>query len=143
MDIKLLTERSIEHALRSIEGAEGPLIPFTFVLDANPPRNRALVLTRYAVEHLEQGLQQAQQSIAPNPDLSMYAIVWDGFATVEGRKWDAILVEVGETGQPQGAIYAQCYEAKEQGFFSKKLRNVAVGKPQLVGSVASRLWLGA
>jgi hypothetical protein len=143
VDIKLLTDRAFEHALKSIEGAEGPLTAFTFVLDSNPDRrNRTLALTRYATEHLEQGLQQARQSIGPNPNASMYAIVWDGFATVDGRKWDAILVEVGENA-PQGALYAQCYEAKERGFFSKKRRNVAVGKPLLVGAVPSRLWAQA
>ena len=144
MDIKLLTDRAFEHALRSIESAEAPLIPFTFVLDANPDlRNRTLVQTRYATEYLDQGLQQAQHSIVPNPNASMYAIVWDGFATLDGKKWDAILVEVGEATAAKGAIHAQRYEAKEQGFFGKKLRNIAVGGPLLVGAVPSRLWAGA
>jgi hypothetical protein len=144
MDIKLLTDRAFEHALKSIEGAQAPLIPFTFVLDSNPdPRNRTLVQTRFATEYLEQGLQQAQRSVVPNPNASMYAIAWDGFATLDGKKWDAILVEVGENTAPKGAIYAQRYEAKEQGFFSKKLRNVAAGEPLLVGAVPSRLWAGA
>jgi hypothetical protein len=73
----------------------------------------------------------------------MYAIAWDGFATVEGRKWDAILVEVGEATQRNGKVYAQRYEAKEKGLFSKKLRNVAVGEPLLVGAIPSRLWANA
>jgi hypothetical protein len=144
MNLALLTKRALESALKSIESAEGPLIPFTFVLDANPDlANRTLVQTRFAAEYLDQALSRAQASIAPSPNASMYAIAWDGFATVEGRKWDAILVEVGEATERDGKVYAQRYEAKEKGLFSKKLRNVAVGEPLLVGAIPSRLWADA
>lgn len=88
---------------------------------------------------LSKGCNRHSRALPLIQNASMYAIVWDGYATLEGRKWDAILVEVGESIRPTGAIYAQRYEAKEQGIFSKKRRNVAVGKPQLVGSAPSRL----
>lgn len=141
MDIPLLRERAFEHALRSIESATGPLIPFTFVLDANPdPAKRTLVQRRFAAEYLEQALQEARGSITPSLNASMYAIVWDGLATVDARKWDAIFVEVGEATVQEGAIYAQRYVLKEGRFLSKRRRNVAVGEPLRVGATHSRLW---
>ena len=74
MNLALLTKRALESALKSIESAEGPLIPFTFVLDANPDlANRTLVQTRFAAEYLDQALSRAQASIAPSPNASMYA----------------------------------------------------------------------
>ncbi|HVL08083.1 MAG TPA: hypothetical protein VM512_02850, partial [Burkholderiaceae bacterium] len=91
---------------------------------------------------LEESLQQAQGSIVPGPGIARYAIAWDGYVTVEGRKWDAILVEAGDASAPDGMLLAQRYEAKEAGFFSKKRRNVGVGNPLAVGSTPSRLWTG-
>ena len=68
MNLALLKKRALESALKSIEGAEGPLIPFTFVLDANPDlANRTLVQTRFAADYLDQALSRAQGSIAPSP----------------------------------------------------------------------------
>ena len=140
MQLSAIASKALEHGLSSIEDIEGPLIPFTLVLDANPDlRNRTMALTRYAAELLEESLQAAQDSIFPDPDKSMYAIAWDGFVTMDGRKWDAILVEAGTADEPDGVLLAQRYEAKTVGLLSKKHRNVAVGDPIHIGSVSSRL----
>ena len=102
--------------------------------------NRQLTLHRFMVEYLEEGLQAAQDSIAPSPEISMYAVVCDGFVTIDGRKWDAILVEAGESTAAEGVIMAQRYEVKETGLISKKRRNAAVGSPLETSTVPSRLW---
>jgi hypothetical protein len=144
MDLASLSQKALEHGLGSIEDNLGPLIPFTLVVDEShpDPTERRIVLTRFAAEFLEESLQQAQGSIVPGPGIARYAIAWDGYVTVEGRKWDAILVEAGDASAPDGMLLAQRYEAKEAGFFSKKRRNVGVGNPLAVGSTPSRLWVG-
>lgn len=140
MRLNDLVKRAAEHAVRSIEDASSPLVPFTMQLhpDADP-RNSQLLLARHAAETLEESLQNAQDSVTPNPVASMYAIAWDGFITLEGRKWDAILIEAGESQLEDGAIFAQPYELRKKGLFGK-MRNVAVGELVQAGPCKSRLW---
>ena len=143
MNLVDLVQKAARHGVDSIESALGPLIPFTFVLDANPDQaRRQLMLTRHALEDLAECLQAAQASIRPDPNSSMYAIAWDGYVTVEGRKWDAVLIEAGESGNAEAVIYAQRYELKEKGFFNKRRCNVAVGAPIATQPAPSRLWSG-
>ena len=144
MELSDLVGKAIDHGIGSIEDAQGPLIPFTLVLQDNPdPRERKLTLTRHVGEYLEEGLLAAQTSITPKSGSLMYALAWDGFVTIDGRKWDAILVEAGDSLNPDGIIFAQRYETRETGFFSKKRRNVTVGDPIKVRATASRLIAGA
>jgi hypothetical protein len=141
MQMSAIALKALQHGLESIEDIQGPLVPFTLVLDTNPDlKNRTMTLTRYAEELLEDSLHTAQNSILPSKEKSMYAIAWDGFVTLEGQKWDAILVEAGNADEPEGVLMAQRYEAKMVGLFSKRRRNVAVGDPIHVGSAPSRLW---
>ena len=141
MDVSAIASRALEHGLNSIEDIDGPLTPFTLVVDANPDlRNRAMALTRHAAETLEECLASAQDSILPGADKTLYAIAWDGYVMVDGRKWDAILVEAGSAEASDGILMAQRYEGTTVGLFKKRRRNVAVGAPLHVGLVASRLW---
>jgi len=143
MQMSAIALKALQHGLKSIEDIEGPLVPFTLVLDTNPDlANRTMTLTRHAGELLEDSLHAARDSIVPSKEKSMYAIAWDGFATIDGRKWDAVLVEAGNADEPEGVLMAQRYEAKMVGLFSKRHRNVAVGDPIHVGSTPSRLWTG-
>lgn len=52
------------------------------------------------------------------PSATAYAIAHDGYLTVEGRKWDAILVEAAERGADSAFLFAQCYRPKK-GMFGK------------------------
>jgi hypothetical protein len=141
MRLSAIALKALQHGLESIADIQGPLVPFTLVLDTNPDlRNRTMTLTRYAEELLEDSLHAAQNSIFRSKEESMYTIAWDGFVTIEGRKWDAILVEAGNADEPEGVLMAQRYEGKMVGLFSKRRRNVAVGDPIHVGSAPSRLW---
>jgi hypothetical protein len=140
VNIEMLTRRAVEYALGSIEDMQGPLIPFTFVLDANADlRERKLVLTRFASETLEEGLAAAQASIVPSADTSMYAIAWDGYATVDKVKYDAVLIETGESGKEDAAVHAQPYAATAVGLLRRTRKNRPVGPLLHVGSTRSRL----
>jgi hypothetical protein len=96
----------------SIAAGGGPLIPFTLTLDVTDPdpRYHELRQVRYVGEYLEDMLAQAQASIDPGLEgmdhVSMYALAWDGYATVDGRRRDAILVEAGTADSGLAALRA-------------------------------------
>ncbi|MDR2875323.1 MAG: hypothetical protein LBV44_05280 [Methylobacillus sp.] len=122
---------ALDYAIGSIEEA-APLIPFVMVVSKDGNKK----LTRFAHELLEKGLEAAQGYIHGEKDnIKTYTMAWDGFITIEGKKWDCIFVEAGERGTEQGVLLAQRYEKK--GVFKKK--NLPVGNPALAGHPISRL----
>ncbi|MGB4075835.1 hypothetical protein [Pseudomonas sp.] len=122
---------ALDHAIASIENA-GPLVPFTMTISKAGDNK----LTRFVLEMLEQGLEAAQAHIQNEKEnLKTYAIAWDGFVTIEGKKWDSIFVEAGELGTEQGVILSQRYEKK--GLFKRK--NLPAGNPALVERPTSKL----
>ena len=56
-----------------------------------------------------------------------YAIAFDGYLTVDGKRLDAAFVEAGERGQPEAVVFAQHYRVKKR---SGKVERV--GRPILV-----------
>ena len=79
--------------------------------------------------------QKAREDIAAfPPSVTAYAIAYDGFLTVQGTKFDAILVEASERGRPVGVRMAQRYTPK------KLLRSFqTVGNPALLGECETLL----
>jgi hypothetical protein len=147
VDLEALTRRAVDHAMRSIADGGGPLIPFTMTLDAsNPdPRYHEIRLVRYVGEYLEDCLAQARASIDPSLDgmahVAMYALAWDGYATIDGRRLDAILVESGAADTAEASVVAQPYQTREAGLpLRRSRRAAAVGKPVLAATLTSRLW---
>lgn len=123
---------ALDHAVESIEDG-GPLIPFVISMNSQGERH----LTRFANELLEEGLEAAQAYIQKEKNnIKAYAIAWDGFITLEGKKWDCALVEAGEDIVKQGVLLAQRYE--KQGLLKKK--NKSVGNPALVDELISRVY---
>ena len=76
-------------------------------------------------------VEAAKKYVAQLPDTSqMYAVVYDGYVTLDDKKQDAIMLEVGERGTDLGAVFGQRYQPKEtvpEGF---KL----IGNPGYLGS---------
>ena len=122
---------ALDHAVASIEES-GPLVPFTMTLTKVGEKK----LTRFALDLLEQGLEAARTHVRlEKVNIQAYAIAWDGFVTIDGKKWDCVLVEAGEQSNDQGVLLAQRYE--KRGFFRKK--NIPVGNPALIEHPVSRL----
>ncbi|WP_162943928.1 MULTISPECIES: hypothetical protein [unclassified Rhizobium] len=129
---------AIDHGFASVEDGGGPLIPFTMLVDSAGQKK----LTRFAMDKLEDGVQAAKNSVTPTGAIAMYAIAWDGFITIEGRKWDAICVEAGEAQTEFGVLLCQRYTAEKKGLL-RKTRSVRVGNPALIERLPSRLWVGS
>ena len=127
MDVIFL---ALDHGIESVRASGGPLIPF--VITEGSKRE----LNRFAVERLEDGIIKAREFVVKaHAEVTFYAIAHDGYITLEGRKFDAILVEGGERGNPQSLLFAQRYEPKK-GFFS---RFKTIGNAGFIGETENRL----
>ena len=126
---------ALDHGFNSISDNEGPLIPFTLMIQADEKP----ALTRHMADDLAASLTMAQLQVASlRGKASMYAIAWDGYVTLEGVKTDAILVEAGEAGDPQAVLFCQRYGPLKRGLFRRASRE-RLGNPALMGRVPSRL----
>jgi len=121
---------ALDHGIDSVRASGGPLIPFV-VFEQEGTRE----LRRFAAERLEDSQQKAREAIAAfPPSVTAYAIAYDGFLTVQGTKFDVILVEASERGRPAGVRMAQRYTPK------KLLRSFqTVGNPALLGECETLL----
>jgi hypothetical protein len=121
---------ALDHGVDSVRESGSPLIPFVMFVN-----NDELMLQRFVTERLEEGPEQAREAIASSPESVMaYALAYDGFITIEGAKFDAILVEASERGRPAGVRMAQRYSIKEslQSFET-------IGNPALLGECETLL----
>jgi hypothetical protein len=121
---------ALDHGVDSVRGSGGPLTPFV-VVEQDGKRE----LHRFATERLEEGQQRAREAIAAlPPSATAYAMAYDGYITVQGTKFDAILVEASERGRPTGVRMAQRYTPK------KFLRSFqTIGNPALLGECETLL----
>jgi len=97
-----------------------------------PQERRHFSTARY-----EEGVERARAFVTQNKNrFAVYAIAYDGYVTLEGRKWDGVFVETGMRDRETGFLLCQRYETK--GLIRK--RNVRVGNPGLVERPPSRIY---
>ncbi len=122
---------ALDHGIESIKDGADPLIPF--VISAKTDGKRKL--DRYMADTLEESVAQARLAVSRLPsEITAYAIAHDGYITIEGKKYDAILVEASERGRTGAVIMAQRFIPKTaQQSFQR------VGNPALLREEESRL----
>jgi hypothetical protein len=119
---------ALDHGVDSLRADGGPLIPFVIVV-----QDGEALMQRFVTERLEDGPEQAREAIAASPaNVTAYALAYDGYITVEGTKFDAILVEASERDRPAGVRMAQRYTMKKEDFET-------VGNPALLGECETLL----
>jgi hypothetical protein len=100
---------ALDHGIDSIRSSGGPLTPFV-VFDQGGQR----ALKRFVAETLELSQAEAREAIKTCPsDVASCAVAYDGYITVDGKKWDAVLVEAFERGRASGVRMAQRYVPKK------------------------------
>jgi len=121
---------ALDHGVDSVRASGGPLTPFVIVEEDGKQE-----LHRFATERLEDGQKRAREAIiALPPGATAYALAYDGYITVQGTKFDAVLVEASERGRPAGVRMAQRYIPR------KFLRSFqTVGNPALLGECETLL----
>ena len=133
-EVKLndLMFQALDHAVASIADSGGPLIPFS-IIDTEEEEKK---LTRFMAENLEEGVSQMHSNIeGAKEGIVRYALAWDGFVTIEGKKWDALLVEAGDKVSEHAVLLCQKY--KKKGFLRKGI--VPIGNPGLLEKPPSRI----
>ena len=121
---------ALDHGVDSVRTSGGPLVPFV-VHAASARTNKKLA--RFAAEQLELGVESARRyaSNLSEAEAKYCVIAYDGFLTVQGKRWDAVFVEASEQGQ-QGVVLAQRYKPKK---FLQKFQTV--GNAAFLGDAES------
>jgi hypothetical protein len=102
-DLMDLAFTALDHGIASVEGG-GPLIPFAMLIQRDQK-----ILRRFVAEEISQGIEEAKRFVGSETGVTSYAIAYDTFLTIEGNKFDAIMVEAAEQGQDLGHLFAQRY----------------------------------
>ena len=114
---------ALDHGVDSIRQG-GPLVPFA-ISDTHGKRS----LNRFVTEPYEKAVSETRASIAKlPPQAHLYAIAYEGFISVDGKKYDAIIVHGAERGKGKAYLLGQRYVPAKGG----KLLE-AVGNPAFVG----------
>ncbi len=86
-------------------------------------------LKRLVAEPYEKAVAEAKVSVPTLPEKAiLYAIVYDGFVTVSGRKYDAIIVHGAERGKGEAYLLAQRYIPARNGEALE-----LIGNPAFIG----------
>jgi hypothetical protein len=121
---------ALDHGIESVRASGGPLIPFVIIEGSKRELNR------FVLERLEDALARACEFVAgASVDAAFHAIAYDEYITVEGNKFDSILVEGGERGRPKSLLFAQRYQPKKRLF--SKFRTI--GNAAFIGEAENRL----
>ena|SRR5258706_15642170 len=131
---------ALDHGVHSIQDGDGPLVPFVISEQADGKRklDRYVSVAKMGESEgwvLEESLAKARLAVSQLPSsVTAYAIAHDGYITIQGTKYDAILVEASERGRTSAVIMAQRYLPKTaQQSFQR------VGNPALLREDESRL----
>jgi hypothetical protein len=115
----------LDHGIESVKASvKGPLVPFTMT-ETNEERK----LNRIITEKLEEGLTEGMKSLEAD-DVSRYGIiVYDGYLTIEGRRFDAVIVKGFDRNDSLGYSIGQRYQLKK---FLTPFRTI--GSPVFIGN---------
>lgn len=104
------------------------LVPFV-LMESDGQR----YIQRFAAETDEQAVGEAKAFLAKVSDsTSAYALAYDGFVTVDGTEFDAILVIAGERSGANAFIFTQRYDAATSPI-------TLIGSPAFIGQHESLL----
>ncbi|KYG80854.1 hypothetical protein AWW67_08510 [Roseivirga seohaensis] len=125
-----LAFKGLDHGIYSIKDGDGPLIPFIMIQTKGE-----IEMKRFLAETLEHSLLQARKHIANlTNELDCVVLVYDGMLTIQGAKYDAIMVDSFDITDNKGYCFAQRYKPKK---FLSKFKEI--GNAAFVGEIESLL----
>jgi hypothetical protein len=96
----------LDNAVESLKAGQDPFLPFAMVWDHAGERT----LQRSVSEEYEQAVRMAHDFVRSRAgEISAYGIAWSGYVTMEGTRYDAVLVEAAERGSDQAMLMALRY----------------------------------
>jgi hypothetical protein len=111
-ELKEFAVFALGHATASVVPHGGPLVPFAMT-DGAPGRH----LTVFEGD-MVQAQEAARRLVRESSDLTLAAVAWDGYLTVDGHRTDAVFVDASDASGQAGVLLAQPY--REVGRFRKK-----------------------
>ena len=115
---------ALDHGIASIDNGAGPLVPFVI---AEASGNRKI--SRFVADPYERSVAEARSYASTlAPDVTLYAIAYDGYITVEGIKYDAIIVQGAERGKGEAYLIAQRYRLSKSGALEKVANTAYLGR---------------
>jgi hypothetical protein len=111
---------ALDHGINSIQEG-GPLIPFVVTEEG-----RKRMLQRFGAQPYEQAVAEARAAVARlSPQVTRYALAYDGYLTQQGTKADAVIVQGAERNAGMAYLLAQRYVPKAAGQQMETVGNAA------------------
>lgn len=99
----------LDHGIESVKASRtGPLVPFV-VTETNGEKK----LTRLVTEKLEDGVKEGIKALGNDRTSDYGIIVYDGYMTVDGQKYDAVIVKGFDRKDTIGYLIGQRYQLKK------------------------------
>ena len=93
----------LDHGVESVKvNGKGPLIPF-IVLEKNGSKQ----LKRFVADKLEDGLNEAITFLKTEKEADFAVLVYDGYLTNDGQKFDAVIVKGFDRKDELGYYFGQ------------------------------------
>jgi hypothetical protein len=119
--LRSLLMEAIELGIRSVRPGQA-LVPFALI-EAEGRRG----INRYASEPYEKGVQEAKAELSKAPpQVTLYAIAYEGFVTLDGEEHDAVIVHAGERGKGRGYLLAQRYSPPTDAKPAERVGNATI-----------------
>ena len=117
---------ALDYAIESVrEDAE--LVPFRLALQVDGERR----LERFAFESIDASRAAMLSSTQALPgEIVAYALASEGFITIEGYRYSAVLVEAADRSMPLGIHFMQRFRPQRG-----NLPLVKIGKPAYLGNI--------
>lgn len=97
---------SLDHAVDNAEISEEGFIPFS-MRGRSDGRGE---LTRLVADDLPESVQAGRKMLETVPEGTVaVTLAWDGYATLDGQRTEAVFVEAHEIGLPKSVVLAQRY----------------------------------
>jgi len=118
-----LANKAIDVALSSLAAAD-PLVPFAMTWNSEEP-----VIERFMYDAYDDSIEMAMRSVCHHGEgASGYAVVWNGYVEIDGRKRDAVIAEVGDRHSRHSLQVAQPYAEDRDGTMVAAGEMLAIGE---------------
>jgi len=124
---------ALDVGIDTVRTTNGGMHPFLMTPGDDKP-----AFTRFVGDSMEDCVRMAHETAGQLPDdVPAYAIAADGYLPTDEEKFDAIIVEAAERGDPVGFVFAQRYRPAKG-----KRKFEVLGRPALIKEVPSRFEIG-
>ena len=120
-----VARKAMDYAIEALVAAD-PLVPFSVMW-----RDEETTIDRYMHGAYDDSIELAMRIVnRADESVSAYAVVWNGYVQVNGRKRDAVIAEVGSRESPMAVQLAQPYVIEDAGTVRADGQMMAVGESQ-------------